>query len=209
VDIDPVRIKESKSNADTAGVRNRIEFVEGDLFEQDLSKATVVTLYLLPSLNERLRPKLFRELRPGTRIVSNAFDMGAWKADRTLDTKTFSGMQGYAYLWIIPADVSGEWRLEPKGGDNKSYTLSLEQQYQQVSGTATSDGTSVPLSNLRVKGDSLGFTLGTGSGSGKKLEFTGRVDGDHATGTSTGGGSWTATRTKPGSRPDLRASSDS
>ncbi|MBA3893326.1 MAG: class I SAM-dependent methyltransferase [Gemmatimonadales bacterium] len=211
VDIDPVRIKESKSNADTAGVRDRIRFVEGDLFEQDLSKATVVTLYLLPSLNERLRPKLFRELRPGTRIVSNAFDMGDWKADRTLDTKTFSGMQGYAYLWIIPADMSGEWRLEHKGGEGRSYTLSLEQQYQQVSGTASSDGKSVPLSNLRVKGDSLSFTLGAGGGSDKGLEFTGRVDGGRASGTSKGpgGGSWTATRTKPGSRPDLRASSES
>ncbi len=122
VDIDPVRIKESRNNADTAGVTRRIEFVEGDLFEQDLSKATVVTLYLLPSLNERLRPKLFKELRPGTRIVSNAFDMGAWKADRTLNIKTFSGMQSYAFLWILPADVSGEWRLEPKGGPGKAYT---------------------------------------------------------------------------------------
>ena len=129
VDIDPVRIKESRNNADTAGVTKRIEFVEGDLFEQDLSKATVVTLYLLPSLNERLRPKLFKELRPGTRIVSNAFDMGAWKADRTLNIKTFSGMQSYAFLWILPADVSGEWRLEPEGGSGKAYTLDLKQKY--------------------------------------------------------------------------------
>ena len=210
VDIDPVRIKESKSNADTAGVRNRIEFIEGDLFRQDLSKATVVTLYLLPSLNERLRPKLFRELRPGTRIVSNAFDMGEWKADRTLDTKTFSGMQGYAYLWIIPADVSGEWRLEPeRGSAGKSYTVELQQKYQQVSGTATSGGKPAPLSNLRVRGDSLSFVVG---GEGDGVEFTGRVNGDRASGTTKGNGggwSWTATRTKPGSRPDLRAAEGS
>ena len=166
VDIDPVRIKESRSNADTAGVSKRIEFVEGDLFEQDLSKASVVTLYLLPSLNERLRPKLFKELRPGTRIVSNAFDMGAWKADRTLNIKTFSGMQSYAYLWILPADVSGEWRLEPEGGSGKAYTLDLEQKYQEVSGTAASEGKAASLSSVSVRGDQLSFVLGDAAAGG-------------------------------------------
>jgi SAM-dependent methyltransferase len=206
VDIDPVRIKESKSNADTAGVTQRIEFVEGDLFEQDLSKATVITLYLLPSLNERLRPKLFKELRPGTRIVSNAFDMGAWKADRTLDIKTFSGMQSYAFLWIIPADVSGEWRLEPEGRSGKEYTLALEQKFQVVSGTAASGGTATPLSSISVKGDQLSFVLGNAAGEGQGLTFTGRVKGDRASGTAKGNDgawSWTAVRTKPGSRPEL------
>jgi SAM-dependent methyltransferase len=208
VDIDPVRIKESRSNADTAGVTQRIEFVEGDLFEQDLSKATVVTLYLLPSLNERLRPKLFKELRPGTRIVSNAFDMGAWKADRTLNIKTFSGMQSYAYLWIIPADVSGEWRLEPEGRPGKEYTLDFKQKFQEVSGTAASGGgKTTPLSNASVKGDRLSFGLADGAGEGQGLAFTGRVSGDRASGTAKGAAgawSWTAVRTKPGSRPDLK-----
>jgi len=97
VDIDPVRIKESKSNADTAGVTKKIEFVEGDLFEQDLSPATVITLYLLPSLNEKLRPKLQSELKPGTRIVSHSFDMGtAWPAEQkeTIEGRTI-------YYWTI------------------------------------------------------------------------------------------------------------
>jgi SAM-dependent methyltransferase len=207
VDIDPVRIKESRSNADTAGVTDRIEFVEGELFEQDLSKATVVTLYLLPSLNERLRPKLFKELRPGTRIVSNAFDMGPWKADRTLNVKTASGMQSYAFLWILPADVSGEWRLEPgEGKGGKSYALDIRQKYQEVSGTASSGGKSLPLSGLVVSGDRLTFVMRDGAGEGTELEFTGKVDGDRATGTTKGKGagwSWTAARTKPGSRPDI------
>jgi SAM-dependent methyltransferase len=206
VDIDPVRIKESKKNADTAGVTKRIEFIQGDLFQQDLSKASVVTLYLLPSLNARLRPKLFKELRPGSRIVSNAFDMGAWKADRTLDIKTFSGMQSYAYLWILPADVSGEWRLEPEGGSGKTYTLDLKQKYQEVSGTAASGRKAAPLSNVSVKGDQLSFVLRDGAGQGQAVTFTGRVNGDRASGTAKGndgGWSWTAVRTKPGSRPDL------
>ena len=155
VDIDPVRIKESKSNADTAGVMKKITFVEGDLFEQDLSKATVITLYLLPSLNERLRPKLFKELKPGTRVVSNAFDMGEWKADRTLNVKTFSGMQSYAYLWIMPADVSGEWQLKGEGGKGKTYTLDVKQKYQEVSGTAASGGSSTPLAPFSVNGERI------------------------------------------------------
>ena len=207
VDIDPVRIKESRHNADTAGVTKRIEFVEGDLFEQDLSKATVVTLYLLPSLNERLRPKLFKELRPGTRVVSNAFDMGNWKADRTLNIKTFSGMQSYAYLWIIPADVSGEWRLASEGGSStREYTLDLKQKYQEVSGTASSGGKAVTLSNVSVKGDQLSFVLREGAAEGPRVTFTGRVHGDRASGTAKGndgGRPWSAVRTKPGSRPDL------
>jgi amino acid transporter/SAM-dependent methyltransferase len=207
VDIDPVRIKQSKSNADTAGVRSRIEFVEGDLFEQDLSRATVVTLYLLPSLNQRLRPKLFKELRPGTRVVSNAFDMGDWQADRTLNITTFSGMQTYAFLWIIPADLSGEWRLELKGGSRKGYTLDIKQKYQEVSGTAMSGGKTIPISNFSVKGDRLSFVLREGDSEAAGVTFEGTVAGDRITGVakgSGGSGSWTAVRTRPGARPDLR-----
>ena len=202
VDIDPARIKESKSNADTAGVTRKIEFIEGDLFEQDLSKATVITLYLLPSLNQRLRPKLFREVRPGTRIVSNAFDMGDWKADRAMTVKTNSGMQSYAYLWIMPADVSGQWRLTTKGGSATEYTLDVEQKFQEVSGTAASGGKAVPLTGFSVKGDLVSFTLGEGAA---RAELTGKVTGDKASGTAKGKGgsfSWSAVRTGPGERPD-------
>jgi len=205
VDIDPVRIKESRSNADTAGVVSKIEFVEGDLIEQDLSKASVVTLYLLPSLNVRLRPKLFEELRPGTRVVSNAFDMGDWKADHTMTVKTNSGMQSYAYLWIIPADVSGQWRLTTEGGGAREHTLDVKQKYQEVSGTATSGGKATPLTNFTVKGDKIAFTLGEGA---DRAELTGTVRGDKASGTAKGkGGSWkwSASRTKPGDRAELKS----
>lgn len=205
VDIDPARIKESRSNADTAGVTSKIEFVEGDLFEQDLSKASVITLYLLPSLNVRLRPKLFKELRPGTRIVSNAFDMGDWKADRTMTVKTSSGMQSYAYLWIMPADVSGQWRLTAGGGGAKEYALDVKQKYQEVSGTATTGGKATPLTSFSVKGEQVSFTLGEGA---DRAEFTGKVTGEKASGSAKGRGgsfSWTAVRTKPGERPDTLA----
>lgn len=97
VDIDPKRVKEARRNVKRAGVESRVRIVQGDLFEMDLSKASVVTLYLLQRLNEKLRPKLLRELRPGTRIVSQTFDMGDWKP---VDTATVNGTD--IYMWIVP-----------------------------------------------------------------------------------------------------------
>lgn len=101
IDIDPQRIKEANENAKAAGVTDMVKFVQADLFQQDLSNADVVTLYLLPSLNLKLMPKLLEELKPGARVVSHAFDMGDWKPDQTLDVE---GRR--VYLWIIPKDKS-------------------------------------------------------------------------------------------------------
>ena len=97
IDIDPVRIKEANANAAQAGVTDRVKFIEQNLFETDFKEATVVTLYLLPEINLRLRPKLWSDLKPGTRVVSHAFDMGDWKPDRTeqVEGKTI-------YYWVIP-----------------------------------------------------------------------------------------------------------
>jgi SAM-dependent methyltransferase len=97
IDIDPQRIKEAEANAKQAGVGDKVKFLQKDLFETDISEATVVTLYLLPNLNLRLRPKLFKELKPGTRIVSHSFDMGDWKPDQTIDVEGRS-----VYFWVIP-----------------------------------------------------------------------------------------------------------
>jgi precorrin-6B methylase 2 len=98
VDIDPQRIQEANANVQAAGVADKVKIIEGDLFEVDLRPATVVTLYLLPSLNLKLQPKLFKELKPGTRIVSHAFDMGDWKPEQELDV---DGRR--VYFWTIPA----------------------------------------------------------------------------------------------------------
>jgi cyclopropane fatty-acyl-phospholipid synthase-like methyltransferase len=101
IDINPERIKEANANLAKAGVGDKVRFLNADLFETDISEATVVTLYLLQSLNEKLRPKLFRELKPGTRVVSHAFSMGdAWKPDQTI---TVNGRT--IYFWRIPADA--------------------------------------------------------------------------------------------------------
>ena len=98
VDIDPQRIKEANENAKKAKVADKVKFVEGDLFEMDFSKATVVTLYLLPAINLKLRPKLLEQLKPGTRIVSHAFDMGDWKPEQT---RVVEGAT--IYFWTVPA----------------------------------------------------------------------------------------------------------
>jgi SAM-dependent methyltransferase len=97
IDIDPERIKEARANAKAAGVTDKVNFVQGDLFQSDISQATVVTIYLLTDLNLKLRPKLLKELAPGTRVVSHAFGMGDWKPERT------ESINGYTvYLWRIP-----------------------------------------------------------------------------------------------------------
>lgn len=103
VDIDPQRILESKENAEKEGVADRVKFFEQDLFETDIKDATVVTLYLLPSINMKLRPKLLKDLKPGTRIVSNSFDMGDWKPDK----KEIVGMHTI-YFWIVPSKSAGK-----------------------------------------------------------------------------------------------------
>ncbi len=100
-DINPQRIKESNENARKAGVTNRVRFEQQDLFEADLSSATVVTLYLLPDVNLKLRPKLFRDLRPGTRVVSHNYHMGDWQADEVAEVEV-KGTKHYVYFWIVP-----------------------------------------------------------------------------------------------------------
>lgn len=106
IDINPERIKEANANAKKAGVSDRVKFLNQDLFETDISKATVVTLYLLPTLNVKLRPQLFKQLKPGTRVVSHDFDMGEWKPDRVVKTKEGSTI----YLWTIPKQVPANLR---------------------------------------------------------------------------------------------------
>ena len=214
VDIDPARITESKRNADTAGVAGRITFREGDLFEMDLREATVVTLYLLPALNVRLRPKLFRELRPGSRVVSNSFDMGDWKPDSTLQVQPASQFFNFAYFWVVPADVAGRWDVSltgsPSAGDQEPYVLQLEQRYQMLMGKAQRGGRDVPVSGASVNGDRLRFTLiDSLGGKPRTLRFSGRVTDEKATGTVRGlpgrrSASWSAVRTQRGPRPELK-----
>jgi SAM-dependent methyltransferase len=183
IDIDPERIEEARHNADTAGVRMRVDFRQADLFETDLRPATVVTLYLLPTLNLRLRPKLFREMEPGEHVVSHAFDMGRWKADTT-----FTAGSGAVFHWIIPANVGGEWTVTAPGG--LQYTVELRQQFQKLEGTARRDGREVPVRLAQVRGKRITLELADRDG---PVLLQGTVEGDRMSGKSAGG-SWKADR---------------
>lgn len=198
IDLDPVRIEEGRAGAKKAGVTSKAEFRQADLFETDLRNATVVTLYLLPTLNVKLRPKLFQELKPGSRVVSHAFDMGDWKPDSTLMVGTSA-----VFYWVIPANAGGEWRVTGSGG--REYTLKLKQKFQNLEGTAERDGTSVPLSQARVRGDTVTLVLDEAGG---PVRLRGRIDGDSMTGTARSAASkWTARRI--GEAPPLGTEADS
>ncbi len=124
IDLDPQRIRESRENARQSEVQNRVIFMQEDLFKTDFSQASVITMYLLSSVNRELRPSLLENLRPGTRIVSHSFDMGEWEPDEELriDNRT-------VYYWVIPADVEGSWQWEANGDP---FSMSVRQQYQNV-----------------------------------------------------------------------------
>lgn len=178
VDINPVRIGESRENARAAGVQERVRFIEGDLFAADLTGATAVTLYLLPDVNLKLRPKLLRELRPGTPVVSHDFDMGEWQPDRTVQMGTAT-----VYQWIVPAQVAGTWTSRiGEGAQARDLGLNLNQEFQVVGGSARmKDGKRLPLSDVTLRGDALSFTVaGAPEGS---LVFRGKANGDKIEGT--------------------------
>ena len=184
VDLNPERIRESNENARKAGVTDKVAFYQRDLFETDLSQATVITMYLLPRVNLELRSKLL-DLKPGTRVVSHDFSMDDWKPDThiTMDSKErWSGAGGKSeiFFWVIPAKVAGTWRWDSTvGGKPQPYEVTLEQRYQMVSGAARIGGRTVKLQEARVRGEEIYFSFTADVNGGPvKHEFSGKVDGD-------------------------------
>ena len=179
IEYNPDMVELSKRNAAKEGVNDKATFAKADLFQSDFSQATVITMFLLPSINIKLRPKIL-DLKPGTRIVSNSFDMEDWKPD---EDATVSGCDHWctAHLWIVPAKVGGTWKLSQ--GD-----LTLKQTFQMVSGSIKSANVITPV-NGQLNGDQITFTAGG-------AQYTGRVNGNSMEGTIKGGnnGSWTAPR---------------
>jgi len=173
VDIDPQRIRESVENARRAGVADRVKFFQQDLFQTDIRKASVVMLYLWPEVNLRLRPKLLRELKPGTRVVSHSHDMGDWEADQS--NTAANGHK--VYFWVIPANVSGTWGWEMEGAkDKERWSLRLQQSYQKVSGTLLARAEEMPLQEVELKGAWLRFSVEREiKGQIHKIHFEGRV----------------------------------
>jgi predicted RNA methylase len=177
VEYNPDMVELSKRNAEKAGVGDKAKFVKADLYQTDLSEATVITMYLLPNINVKLRPSIL-DLKPGTRIVSHAFDMGDWQSDQT---DTAEGRR--AFLWIVPAKAGGTWQLGPA-------ELALQQKYQVVEGTLNEGERSTKIANGKLRGDQITFTAGD-------AEYSGRVTANGMEGTVKDGGAtrkWSATR---------------
>ncbi|MFA5632458.1 MAG: class I SAM-dependent methyltransferase [Porticoccaceae bacterium] len=164
IDLDPERIREARANARAEGVEERAKFEYGDIFLKDFSEATVLTMYLLPGINLRLRPVILERMAPGTRVVSHAFNMGDWEADGfdTIETANI-------YLWIVPAQVEGRWQLST--ADGGTVDLSLTQRYQRIDGTAYVEDQAVELADARLRGTEIRFEL-----DGKR--YVGKVQGD-------------------------------
>lgn len=156
-DIDPERIQESWENATKAGVKNLVQFFEQDLFQADFHEATAMTIYLLTSVNLRLRPKLLRELRPGTRLVSHNFGMGEWKPDQSSEVMV-DDISHDVFLWIIPANVSGTWTWT-MGKPAVKGEMNLEQHFQVPSGSATVGVAATEIKDLTLKGDQIRFVM--------------------------------------------------
>lgn len=150
IEFNPDMAALAQRNAKRAGVGDRVTIINGDIFKEDFSKATVVTLYLLPDLNLRLRPTLLK-MKPGTRVVSHAFTMGDWEPDRELDV----GARGF--YWVVPANVAGEWSLNGIESSNK-VNLSLTQHYQNIAGSITIGNKSQPILKAKLEGDKLSFS---------------------------------------------------
>jgi len=178
IEYNPDMVALSKRNAAKEGVADKATFVKADLFESDFSQATVITMFLLPSINVKLRPKIL-DMKPGTRVVSNTFDMGEWKDDETAQVEGCSNWCT-AHLWIVPAKVAGTWKL-PQG------ELDLKQTFQMINGTFKNGAVSGPIMNGKLNGDQISFSVG-GS------RFSGRVNGNAIEGTVEPRGSWKATR---------------
>jgi SAM-dependent methyltransferase len=153
IDIDPQRIQESIANAKKEGVSDKVKFLQQDLFESDFHEATAVMLYLLSSLNLKLRPILLEQLSPGTPIVSHDFDMGDWKPEKE-ETIMVGGASHRVYLWIVPAKASGKWQLKT-GPHRETYSLVLMQNLDAVSGKLRANGREYEIMSSSLHGKNL------------------------------------------------------
>jgi phospholipid N-methyltransferase len=202
VDIDPELVKLSNNEAKKRGVADRASFLVQDVFKADISKATVVTLYLLPAMMINLRPKILDELKPGTRVVSHDYSFDDWRPDDQYswdvpEKEKVNGVpRATVYLWIIPAKIAGRWQVRVAGsGAAEEHELVLKQRFQTFTGE---DGRGGKLVATQLSGENISFALPAAGG---RHTFKGRVAGDTMEGAvelpgGKGAAKWTATRVK-------------
>jgi hypothetical protein len=199
VEIDPVLVKLSNDTAKKLGVEDRASFRVEDVFKADLTRASVITLYLLPSMMLNLRGKIYLEAKPGTRIVSHDYSFDDWQPDDqlTIDVPEKEKINGVPrasiLLWIVPAKVQGKWQVQVEGGER--YDVSLRQRYQNLSGNVEASGKPLKLATSTLRGDEIRFTVADGA---VRRSFRGTASGEGMQGTvDLGGGKtakWTAKR---------------
>lgn len=176
VEIDPELVKLSNDTAKKLGVAGRASFLQQDVFKADLSKATVVTLYLLPDMMINLRSKMFSELKPGVRVVSHDYDLGEWQPDDQItfevpEKEEVNGVpEARVSLWYVPAKVAGKWEVKVAGGE--TYELTLKQRFQHLEGSVAVGGKPLPTPRLALRGSEFSFALPDGNGLAR---FSGRV----------------------------------
>ena len=182
VDLDRRLVQMSNRLAAKAGVADRAVFYERDIYQTDLSPASVVTIYLLPEVNLMMRPKLLSMLKPGTRVVSHDYDMGEWPADAsfTMDAPGKSvgrDQKSKVFYWVVPARAAGRWMWKSAvdGKTPSTFELALNQNFQKVEGKLTVDGKPAALENVTLVGDRLSFVAKPGTGSATRHEFTGVI----------------------------------
>lgn len=182
VDIDPALVKKAADNAAQAGVADRVEFRREDMFRTEIADASVLTLYVLTQANLRMRPRILSEMRPGARIVSHAFGMGAWSPDRHDRLGDID-----LYLWIVPARVAGEWEFTD---GVRGFTVALAQQFQRIEGTVTVAGRAAPIRQARLRGHEIELAIAL-EGETVKV-YRGRIDGERIVAGEAG--TWSARR---------------
>ncbi len=192
-------------------VAGQVTFVEGNLFNFDIGKATVITMYLLPSITLKLRPRILSQLRPGTRVVSHDFDLGEWLPDLereiAVPNKHYGPPSSMVYLWYVPANLAGKWRWRlPVRGVTRVYEIGISQRFQELAGEARVDGGAATWRSAKLHGDAVEFALARElSGAQVVHEFSGRAEGDRIVGRVRISGSgenatleWEATRVERG-----------
>ncbi|HET9664828.1 MAG TPA: methyltransferase domain-containing protein [Burkholderiales bacterium] len=203
IEIDPELVKQSNESAKRSGVADRASFLVQDVFKADLSRATVLTLYLLPSMMSDLQSKIFNELRAGARVVSHDYHFGDdWRPDEHIsfdvpEKEKVNGVPSATiYLWVVPSRIAGKWRLKIDGLSNGEYDLNLKQRFQHFEGSALAGGKSMKIEIPELRGEEIRFAVNAGAG---RHVFFGRVSGDTMQGRvqlGTGKGTlrWSATR---------------
>lgn len=182
VDLDKRLVTLSNRRAAQAGVVSRAKFYAQDLYETDLTPATIVTIYLLPEVNLMVRPKLLSTLKPGTRIVSHDYDMGDWPPDVSLvmdapDKPVGRDHKSKVFYWVVPGQAAGKWRWQLKDGSGvHECELALNQNFQQIEGTLTMDGRSATIQSAKLTGDDVSFTAEFAvNGQPTRYEYTGHI----------------------------------